>query len=89
MKLLLIILGIGLIINPRVVMKSGRANNLISCSTGWSLHWQGLSQKNGMVGLYSLESAAWSELKIEDKRLIGKIKEKITVAKMKSMNACN
>ena len=39
-------------LNPRVAIDAGRPVWLVSCSTGASLHWLGLQQQNGLVGLH-------------------------------------
>lgn len=50
--------GVLLALNPRVATDGGRPIYAVSCSTGFSIHWAKLAYGNGLLGVYSLESAA-------------------------------
>ena len=62
MKLILLVILAGVILNPRIIFESESPSHLLSCSTGWSFYWEGLLREKGMLGIYSPESVAWAKV---------------------------
>ena len=55
---IVITVGVLLLLNPRIATDAGRPLYAVSCSTGFSIHWAKLAYGNGLLGFYSLDSAA-------------------------------
>ena len=88
MKIFLVALLGCFILNPRLVVKRESPSYLISCSTGWSLHWEGLRRGSGLLGVYSPVNAAWSQMSVKNDSK-KKITEQIETAKILLMKACS
>ncbi len=87
MKFLFFILVGAFIVNPRIAFKDERPIHMISCSTGWSLHWKGLTDGSGLLGLYSPENAAWSEISVS-RNSKDKVADEIKKARVSLMQIC-
>ncbi len=75
------------IFNPRLAFQDEKPSHLISCSTGWSLHWKGITSGSGLLGLYSPENAAWSEISVR-RTSRAKVSDEIKRARILLMQTC-
>ena len=88
MKMLFLIIATGMILNPRIVFDANKPDHILSCSTGWSFHWEGLLNEKGLFGIYSPESIAWTKI-LTDKKVSPEISKQKRLVKKSFADTCN
>ena len=84
MRSLLLVIFAAVLINPRVNSSGGldRTNYLVSCSTGWTLHFGKTLGGKSLYGAYSLDSA--SHILSRDSSGLGYMKRSTNSERVKS-----
>ncbi|MFL0737963.1 MAG: methanol dehydrogenase [Prochlorococcus sp.] len=75
------------VLNPRMVFDHGRPIYLVSCRMEWSAHWLGAFGKGGLLGVYSLDSAAQAVVSSTPVEYVSK-DEQMTIAMSTVMKPC-
>jgi hypothetical protein len=75
------------VLNPRIIVDHGRPIYLVSCRMEWSAHWLGAFGKGGLLGVYSLDSAAQAVVSSTPVEYVSK-DEQMTIAMSTVMKPC-